>query len=916
MRFIYVRLKNYIGLYNGSGLNELVLDMSTCKNKIVLISGMNGSGKSTLQSALDILPDPGSSFIPGKPAEKELHILDSSGASPTIYRILITSPVSKAGRGASKASIQKNGIELNPNGNISSYKDIIFSEFELDGNYITLGQLSSTDRGLAGKLPTERKKFMSHIVDNLEVYNNIYKTLNKKSLIFKSSMNNLHTKIQNIGDESKLRSTLSVFKHQIDAIGIDMDAVKAKLAILDDWINQHLYYNGQFSEEDIKRIETDYTQQSRAMKLALDNFNSKASKLNCEASIEKIKDLKETSKTILDKATQEIEILKIKKAGLLSSLGSIESDKDLKMSKIDSLMQGINPEIMDQYKQANDTIDAATQYLKEIGIDYQKSSVSDIETLQDIVSEIIMSIDLFYTDTTEEIINMALDENLDTEYRNLNTEISRLTQHISNIKEHIEEMKKDYEIIKSVNDHRPLNCSIPDCWYIASAVNLANKYDSEGIDITKEIQKYEENLTSRENELFDLNFSKLPLFTIAKEKRVIYLKILDIIRINKNILHKYSKFYPKLNNLESFLRSHYAFSEYRDTDLFASAASALLSYQRNTELCNSLKADIKILENNTATANSLQEEIAELDKKAMEYRSQIGSIDSGITIDTGIIQTSNESLAKIESAISSYHNYEELSNKFMEVSSMYESIKNTNMEAMSKIQERNEYQARLEKLIQQKESLYPQIFRINGMLTMLGEYQTEYNQIKEKYRTIELVKKYTSPASGIQTLFIEVYMNKALDLANQILGMIFSGEYQLMNFVINQNEFRIPFIGSGLPVDDISSGSTSQICIIGMIINLVLLHQASVKFNIPRLDEIDGGLDSRNKLDFINILYKTSDLLGIEQMFMISHSAELELQNVDIIRLRSYEDHEINPNFNGTIIYDFNQSISTTGTSL
>lgn len=916
MRFIYVRLKNYIGLYNGSGLNELVLDMSTCRNKIVLISGMNGSGKSTLQSALDILPDPGSCFIPGKPAEKELHILDSSGNTPTIYRILITSPVSKAGRGASKASIQKNGIELNPNGNISSYKDIIFSEFELDGNYITLGQLSSTDRGLAGKLPTERKKFMSHIVDNLEVYNNIYKALNKKSLIFKSSMNNLHTKIQNIGDESKLRSTLAVFNHQLEGINIDTDSVKAKLAVLDDWINQHLYYNGQFSEEDLKKIESDYTQQSRAMKLALDNFNSKASKLKCEASIDKIEVFRKETEGVLNQAIQEIRILKIKKAGLLSSLGSIETDKDLKQSKIESLMQGINPEIVDQYQQAEEAINVAIQYLNEIGIDYQKSSVSDIETLQSIVTEIIILIDQFYSDTTDEIIRLALSDNLEAENTKLSTEISRLTLHIANIKEHIEEMRKDYETIKSVNDHRPLNCSIPDCWYIASAVNLANKYNSEGIDLEKEIPRYEKNLTARENELSDLNFSKLPVLSAAKEKRDIYLKILDIIRINKNILHKYSKFYPKLNNLDSFLRSHYSFSEYRNTELFSSAASALSSYQRNTELYNSLKADIKILENNTATANSLKEEITKLDEKAIELKSQIGSIESGMQIDNTVIDISKDTLSKIDSAISSYQNYEQLSGKFAEVSSLYESIKNTNMEAMSKIQERNEYQARLEKLIQSKENLEPQIFRINGMLTMLNEYQTDYNQIKEKYRTIELVKKYTSPASGIQTLFIEVYMNKALDLANQILGMIFSGEYQLMNFVINQSEFRIPFIGSGLPVDDISSGSTSQICIIGMIINLVLLHQASVKFNIPRLDEIDGGLDSKNKLDFINILYKTSDLLGIEQMFMISHSAELELQNVDIIRLRSYEDHEINPNFNGTIIYDFNQSNSTTGTSL
>ena len=69
-------------------------------------------------------------------------------------------------------------------------------------------------------------------------------------------------------------------------------------------------------------------------------------------------------------------------------------------------------------------------------------------------------------------------------------------------------------------------------------------------------------------------------------------------------------------------------------------------------------------------------------------------------------------------------------------------------------------------------------------------------------------------------------MGKTLTLANQLLSMLFNGEYKLLPYIINENEFRIPFIGNGMTVDDVSSGSTSQVCMIGMIMNLVLLISA------------------------------------------------------------------------------------------
>ena len=175
---------------------------------------------------------------------------------------------------------------------------------------------------------------------------------------------------------------------------------------------------------------------------------------------------------------------------------------------------------------------------------------------------------------------------------------------------------------------------------------------------------------------------------------------------------------------------------------------------------------------------------------------------------------------------------------------------------------------------------------------------------------MEVLKKYCSPTGcGIQVLFIHLYMAKTLELCNQILSMLFNGEYRLLDFVINQNEFRIPFIGNGLPVDDISSGSESQICMMSMIINLVLLHQASTKFNICRLDEIDAPLDYYNRAGFVNVLYQIIVILNIDQLFIISHNTELDASIADVIKLK-YNSNEYgneSTDSNSNIIFDYSK---------
>jgi hypothetical protein len=112
--------------------------------------------------------------------------------------------------------------------------------------------------------------------------------------------------------------------------------------------------------------------------------------------------------------------------------------------------------------------------------------------------------------------------------------------------------------------------------------------------------------------------------------------------------------------------------------------------------------------------------------------------------------------------------------------------------------------------------------------------------------------------------------------ANELLSLIFNGQFIIQPFVINEAEFRIPCLGNGLVNDDISSMSTSQICMISMILSFAILSNSSTDYNILKLDEIDGGLDTENRIQFIGLLKQLITMVGCEQCFLISHNMEYD----------------------------------------
>ena len=348
------------------------------------------------------------------------------------------------------------------------------------------------------------------------------------------------------------------------------------------------------------------------------------------------------------------------------------------------------------------------------------------------------------------------------------------------------------------------------------------------------------------------------------------------------------------------------FQEVNNINKYSELIDIASSINTDKLTLQNLEAELKVAESKQEAIDLIKSHIEEKTSELTSLREDETRLKSDIIFNGELAVKYKALLDDIDNLITEEDNLarakEEKDRRVQEYRNIEDSIK----KIKKFVDHLNEINSQLENVEHDLGPLQSEKESVNFALSTVQSYYNEYNQYTEKYNQIVKLKNYASPTSGIQTLYMDMYMGKTLTLANQLLGMLFNGEYKLLPYIINENEFRIPFVGNGMTVDDISSGSTSQICMIGMIMNLVLLFQASTKFNIVFLDEIDGGLDTDNRGLFINTLYQLINILNVNHLVMISHNIESDLSNVDLIKLKSNEDDSNNYQ-NVNVIYDYDK---------
>lgn len=894
MKFLNVEFIGYIGFKNGMGLDRVYIDFTKGRNNIILISGMNGSGKSTLLSHLNIFPDPSSSFTPYVDASKKFTISDND----IIYNIqLFSASDSNGGRKTTKAFIQKNGVELNSNGNISSYKDIIDSEFELDSNYLMLSHLSNDgNKGLGSLTPSERKKFTSNIMENLEVYNDMYKTLSKKSSVYKTYITNLHAKIQNIGSKDYIETTLKQLRekeHNISVKIMDLNntivSIQAKCVV---------------DEEESKKIE-DLGVQLTSLKRDLEDLSTQVKTYYNKTKIkpDKIVDTYNEDISLLNTYNTNYETSKTEWINLSKSLQ--DTTKNIQTIEAEYNIYQEDDTIERQYNESKEKIANITNEISSYGYEADTRLILPLTNLLRIFTDFMALVDSLYDDINSEDLKAVTIEYNPNAIEEYQTELQNLFQEINNIDSQLRDVREKLKQVNILND-RPKKCSIDNCPFIKEAVTIESQYGNkkladELVRLQRELNKASERVT-KVNEFIEIS-------RYRDSKHSIITRITELLNSNSSLFELLgTSILTNVENVLKMLSRQYSFNEIKDPIVYKNLLNALISYESEIKIFDKLsiqfesyKDKMKLIESNNKMLKNLKDQENELIEKVRVSKS---NLDNYKSLYNRILEKTNEEY-NYKVAYESKCKLKDEVDRIQSIISEYTSKAGKSMQLLSQIKG---YREQIDQLTNSSKPISDEISKLTGQLTMIESYETEYKAYKEQYDMIEALKKYCSPTSGgIQVLFMQIYMSKTLELSNQILSMLFNNEYRLLDFVINQNEFRIPFIGNGLPVDDISSGSSSQVCMMSMIINLVLLHQASTKFNIARLDEIDDSLDTYNRSNFVNVLYRILPLLNIEQLFIISHSIELDSSFADIIKLKSYEEYDsINSN---NIIWDYKENI-------
>lgn len=877
MRITYIRLENYIGIYNGRGDEVLEIDLSQNVNPIVIIRGTNGSGKSTLLKSLTPINDDSNAIVPGVTGRKVIRYLHNG----ITYEIEYVHPVDKEGkRKQTRGQVYKYGPngkeELNPTWNVSSAKDIIYSLFNLDSNFLALSQLSSEDRGLADKRPAERKSFVSSIISGIEAYNAMYKIISKKHSMYKSLIQSLTAKINRIGNKEDLDLRYNTITKQVSQAISDRDASIQRIAMLRAKLDEN---NAEKLLEEYTKIRDRY-ELNKKERVLLTNSLSKyykdrtANIYNVEERAKFIRDEEmdlSENKAKLPQWEESYKTASNEYSSCELKIADINTEINKKKSRLETFIDAdFSEEELGRYNDAVVNLKAIENDIAKL--DYRidnKSEYDRLKELFDMMNNFSYAIMDRYEFITREDVDTLVTRNSSFYESTLAT----ITKEIEAFTKERISTEADIGFYESLVDKtknlelKPKDCKFTDCVFIVEAIEAEKKKPKDAlVKLSDKLKKLEDELKELNNNLHLTNeaksfMDKLEALQVVFESNTSYLSKIGADGIWKGFIESITN-----NTTAKFLEEYiyratnsYNLLEAKESvsNIVDSLKESAIKYNANKTIIDEINGDIERME---AERNGYERDLNIAYENMGNYSALRDEYDC-------LIREAETNLPHLDRIQEIDLEMRELEKKADESKAKRDLIKELNAKILEESAIAERCKDNYNELIAQRDD-------IAHNKILIDEYHKEMQEYTDNYERIEAIKYYVSPNTGIQTIFIGAYMNDIMVKANELASCIFGGEFVIQPFVINETEFRIPCLGSGLMNDDISSMSTSQICMLSMIISFAILANASTDYNILKLDEIDGGLDTENRIQFITLLGNLISMVGCEQCFLISHNME------------------------------------------
>lgn len=895
MRLLRLRLENYIGIYNGMGLDHIEIDFSKCIHKVLIIKGDNGTGKSTIFKALTPLADSSINFIPDKTAIKEIAYETDF---QTIVNIKYESIVKDGIRRPTKCYLNRlnpdGSIEnLNPSNNITTAKEVIYDILGIDDNFITLSQLSANKKGLGGLKPSERKRYVNSIISSLAVFNNIHKMITTKSTVLKSIIDSYVTKLNQIGN-----------------ISIVEDAIKKDTIALKELDGKK---NGLISE--IATIKAELSRLDTSGSFLDDYKNLSMRKMILEKEIRELPDIEEYSEEKLiqyekDMARYEAneEMLSSRAKEILDNESELSNNITELQIKLDSLYD------KDHMDDLNSKIESTKKELESykpffsLFETYKNISEQDYETVKLVIEKFNSTVENIFQTYSETVRK----ESMDSLRTGKNEIILDHTEILSGLEKQLEDLRTEKRDVEFLNNRSKDYNKIPDdcnhksdCPFIKDIVEAKNSLRSrqslyslstkinstlDAIESAKNLA--EENMMKTQC-LYEMRsileyiqsmskiIRKFPGTESLDSINTLYHKIELGIRLNFESVDKYQEF-KNISTIVSALED--------DLHSYETAKDKLISANAEIRILQEkIDSNLKLLSDVRASKVSILAEIEKIRKAKLDIKTVLDSIRYA-KINKEKFEEVSEELQSITSKIESMEKdtitIKELTDRLNRRGSELSALQNTDLPALTKAIEENKYR-----------------------IVLFDQYTRDSQEYGAKYNEVQMIKKYTS-IHGIQTVYMSVFMNSILTMTNALLTLLFRGRFTLQPFIINENEFNIPCADSeGRVREDISLMSDSQLSMISMLISFVLLRNSSNRYNIIKLDEVDDNLDNMNRIQFSILIEQIMIDLGFDQCLIISHNNELDLSNTDIIILKMESQEMIDSLYNsgGNIVFSYNE---------
>jgi DNA repair exonuclease SbcCD ATPase subunit len=899
-------LKNFSFVDKVLETEELLIDRTNSTNNLVILLGSNGSGKSsTIQ---ELTPSPlehvmnrvTSRISKDKSGIKELDIIQDKRY---LYKIHIDYGNSTKCFIKKYDYITKELIsELNKNGNVNSYYEVLDRELGWTKNYINVGYLSSVTESVILMKPTDRNNYISLWMPELSEYLDGYKIASKKVNILKRQIDMLNS------DIGKLTSV--DYEAFINNLENALKEVNNKYLSILSHITKCTTYN-----DIIQDISTN------ELKLMIDKFIFDANELDKEReSI--IKTSEELSRYSGEKGKLKIEndlLNSEKKNSILEErLSSIENELNTLRNTIEE-----NTIVIDD-KETSSYFDIS-QSLIEI-----EKEINNIKSLINIKEKENNNLILFNNDITSGKIDsyVKLLEDLNDYYnkitnligleylRNNNTFTVKNEELINNkyIKEKLmEEAEKEilnhsnriYALENSTINEDILKFKPSDCNRNCGLINEILRY----ISPENEISLIKNNLPI----LFN-NKSK-----IQEELDYILEESHKMKRVNEYIIEVNNKLYRErelLSIFPSFIKDIFAID-----DIFLIFNEIPLLYTKSHDIQDYiyLKAKLATLEEVYVSTletqqmlkiknNLLEKHHKMLEKHAETAKKRLLLIDEIKKEEnfTKWLKTINELLINNRERIESYNLL--ANNLLSQKENLISLTKKWNIKGqISKV---------LLKLDEQKIELSNSLNNITSELEGYKSKVSSLNTLEEtrdnlvaKLKKLEIIANIWSPKIGYPSWEIEEFLNELLLQTNKDLEAAWGSSLRINDFKIGANEFSISIDRDGTILNDAIECSDGERAILTLAISFAIIeiNLRHRPYNVLRLDELNSVLDTERKRSFLDIILNRIKSLDCGTCFIITHDLD-NINNIeaDLIIFKGAELDQINL-LNKNIIFNVNE---------